>query len=369
MRSPSLAVLLLCATAAAACSFQPNGSNPGDDDTTDAAVEVDACVPTAETCEGTDQDCDNMIDEGLTTGAPCDGPDADQCLDDMTICDANGAVVCGDTSGDDDAELCNGMDDDCDGLVDEGFLVGAMCDGADADLCLEGTNSCALDGTGAVCSDTTPTNVEMCNGADDDCDSTMDEGFDLMGDEDNCGECGNTCTNPRGTTTCTLGNCVPSCNNGAANCDGDPDNGCELQDTDPTCSPVASVGLTVNGDAAQTVNTTGTTEAIVRVRVRESNGPADIPITAQIALASGAGASYDLIVYCLACGALPLSDSSDHTIEVGRDDVSGQDRSFDVWVEVRYNGTVPSTTCAPWTLTVTGNVLTNSRCTSFGGGF
>src|SRR5436190_13600060 len=105
MRASGLATLLLGAATLVACGFHPGGSNGGDDDITTDAMEVDACVPVGpETCEGTDEDCDGMIDEGLTTNAPCDGPDADQCFDDTTICNSTGAVVCGNTSGDDDAE-------------------------------------------------------------------------------------------------------------------------------------------------------------------------------------------------------------------------------------------------------------------------
>ena len=362
MRLTSLAALLLCA-AAAACSFHPSdGSNAGDGgDTTDAAIDIDACVASGpETCEGTDEDCDGMIDEGLTTGAPCDGPDADQCPDDMTICNSTGAVVCGNTSGDDDVERCNGADDDCDGMMDEGFMVAATCDGPDGDACKEGTLGCATDGLSAVCSDTTDTILETCNGADDDCDTVIDDGFDLQSDEANCGECGNTCTNVHGTNTCTTGNCVPSCTNGSAECNNDPDDGCELQDTNPACSQLATAGITVTGDAAQTTSIMGTTESYVKVRVRESNNGADVDITASLALTSGAGAGYSLHVYCLACGNIPLSDSNDNTIEVGRADGTG-DRSFEVFAEIRYVGPA-STTCAPWTLTVTGAVATTNRC-------
>jgi len=70
------------------------------------------------------------------------------------------------------AEICNGVDDDCDGLVDEGFAVGTACDGADADACMEGTLQC--DGT---CSDVTGDSVEICNGGvDDDCNGMTDCG-------------------------------------------------------------------------------------------------------------------------------------------------------------------------------------------------
>jgi hypothetical protein len=72
-------------------------------------------------------------------------------------------------------EVCNGLDDDCDGETDEGFGVGTPCDGTDGDACSEGTLVC--DGNGGVtCSDTTGTNLELPgNGADDDCDGLVDE--------------------------------------------------------------------------------------------------------------------------------------------------------------------------------------------------
>src|SRR2546423_625393 len=74
------------------------------------------------------------------------------------------------------AEACNGLDDDCDGNIDEGFSVGAACDGPDTDLCKEGTIACAADGT-AFCTDATANNVERCNGFDDDCNGIVDDGF------------------------------------------------------------------------------------------------------------------------------------------------------------------------------------------------
>ncbi len=68
------------------------------------------------------------------------------------------------------------MDDDCDGKIDEGFSVGAACDGPDTDLCKEGTIACAADGT-SFCTDATGDNVELCNGFDDDCNGVIDDGF------------------------------------------------------------------------------------------------------------------------------------------------------------------------------------------------
>jgi hypothetical protein len=57
--------------------------------------------------------------------------------------------------GEPSPEVCNGIDDDCDGQVDNGFPVGQPCDGTDADTFEEGVYVCSPGG-GLVCTDTTP---------------------------------------------------------------------------------------------------------------------------------------------------------------------------------------------------------------------
>jgi hypothetical protein len=64
-------------------------------------------------------------------------------------------------------EACNGLDDDCDGTVDDGFGLGEACDGADNDLCKDDVMTCE------GCTVGTP-NFETCNGRDDDCDDIVD---------------------------------------------------------------------------------------------------------------------------------------------------------------------------------------------------
>ncbi len=89
----------------------------------------------------------------------------------------------------------------------------------------EGTFSCFKD-KDASCDAPEPAKEE-CNGKDDDCDGETDEDFDLNTDVNNCGGCGNACTNEHGTTSCEDGKCVPQCADGFGDCDRDPNNGCE----------------------------------------------------------------------------------------------------------------------------------------------
>ena len=156
----------------------PDASEPDapTDAPPDAAIDaIDACVPLAETCNGMNDDCDGAIDEGFNLGTMCDGADSDLCPEGAIVCAGPGATVCADTTAD-SVETCNGLNDDCDTLTDEGFSLGTPCDGADSDACVEGAITCAGDGT-ATCSDMSAGTVEVCNGLDDDCQGGVDNGY------------------------------------------------------------------------------------------------------------------------------------------------------------------------------------------------
>ena len=90
----------------------------------------------------------------------------------------------------------------------------------------------AHDETGSRC---VPMNdgVEICNGLDDDCDGVVDdvsaEHPQLMVDPLNCGACGNRCQGANADPYCRYGECWFVCAAGWSDIDGLAENGCEIR--------------------------------------------------------------------------------------------------------------------------------------------
>jgi len=146
-----------------------------------------------ETCNCLDDNCNGQVDEGLPVNA-CGGP-----------C---GCAV--------PTELCNGLDDNCDGIIDNGNWptgpVGAKCNNGLTGACnRDGILVCNAAGTDTVCSAPTATvQQEVCNGLDDNCDGQIDNppaGGTLPGVGEACGN---------GLGACQSGTIV--CKNGKLQC-------------------------------------------------------------------------------------------------------------------------------------------------------
>ncbi len=215
MRVLSLLVLLGCPPLKHARPDADGDGYNADEDCDDASP---AAAPNAvETCDGVDNDCDGVIDDGAQDTVVM-FPDLDA---DGYGATAGMARVCPGTPGyagedgdcdDDNAgisptaeELCNGADDDCDAETDEGDATDAVTGWLDVDAdgwgdgpaitaCGLGAEYVTINGD---CDDNdatrSPDAADICDGINNDCDDETDEDAELItwygdGDGDGYGD-------------------------------------------------------------------------------------------------------------------------------------------------------------------------------------
>ncbi len=121
----------------------------------------------AEACNGIDDDCDDSVDEDFPLGDPCGTTfprdDGGSCvLDGVYACAPPevGGVICNLESP---ADVCDGVDNNCNGTVDDPFpQVGGVCYVPDGACRREGTLVCAEDRQGAACMPVDDAALECC---------------------------------------------------------------------------------------------------------------------------------------------------------------------------------------------------------------
>jgi hypothetical protein len=193
------------------CDLSDNDCDRGTDEGIDLSSDVMNCSGCGLRCVALN--ADPICNTGSCTYGQCDAL-GENCV--IGECDPGFADISSQVPGCEyqcpvpvTAETCDGIDEDCNGIPDDGAIagVGGACadpgyeDKMGIGQCAPGTFACRF---GAfVCDDFVRPTSEVCNTLDDDCNGAVDETFDFETDARNCGSC----------TPCDLPNAIEGCAN------------------------------------------------------------------------------------------------------------------------------------------------------------
>lgn len=172
-----------------------------------------ACDPVPEQCDGADNDCDMKVDEQVPP-QPC-GNAMPPCKQGTKSC-VNGtwSTQCI-GSVEPMPETCDGIDNDCNGAPDEGCDCKngeqRECGMSDRSPCRKGSVTCTNGKWPTNCPGEVGPSAEQCDGLDNDCNGTLDDGGDRLcsGSMPHC-DGRNGCVACKSASDCKSGVCQTS---------------------------------------------------------------------------------------------------------------------------------------------------------------